>query len=481
MANLLIPRREIWTQQPQGSIDIDWGNPITRSLKFAFLGGEYVESVSKKQATVTSFTKKPTGAGMGYVQTGTGSVAYAISPLTGGACTIVSKFYFKPSASLYTECVAQILPTGDTSRVGLYANLDQSANITSGSIALLVRINSPNTVRAAISGVSEGWHTVVAVWGGGSTISMWLDAKPATVTHNNLGTLSSFFAAGQVVRTFGNGAPDNPVVFGAGINRAVSEAEARSLSDNPYQIFEPKVRQLFVPVSAGGTTSVSSDSTSSYNLLGSVQSSVSASYGVIGAVQSDASASYSVRGAITKDASAAYNILSATSVTSSTTVGYNIIGSLTKDAASSYNVLGSVLKDSAATYSIRNTVTQDASASYSILSSGAVTSSITAGYAIKGTLQSDIVVGYSIAAAVQAEISASYFIHQAVEKDAPATYFIRGSVSKAISAAYAVDGSTAIIYARAPTGAGPLVIKPSGNRPPQTATTRPSNTGGRRL
>lgn len=256
MANLLIPRREIWTQQPQGSIDIDWGNPITRSLKFAFLGGEYVESVSKKQATVTGFTKKPTAAGMGYVQTGTGSVAYAISPLTGGACTLVSKFYFKPSASMYTECVAQILLTGDTSRVGLYANLDQTGSIASGSIALLVRINAANTVRAAMSSVSEGWHTVVAVWGGGSTISLWLDGKPATVTHSNAGTVSSFFAAGQVVRTFGNGAHDNPVVFGAGINRAVSEAEARSLSANPYQIFVPRTTYLFSATTLANTISL---------------------------------------------------------------------------------------------------------------------------------------------------------------------------------------------------------------------------------
>ena len=53
----------------------------------------------------------------------------------------------------------------------------------------------------------------------------------------------------------------------------------------------------------------------------------------------------------------------------------------------------------------------------------------------------------------------------------------------AISAgsAHLVDVGGSLILTRAPAGAGPLVIKPSGNRPPQTATTRPSNTGGRRL
>lgn len=92
MANLLIPRREIWTQQPQGSIDIDRGNPITQSLKFAFLGGEYVESVSKKQATVTGFTKKPTAAGMGYVQTGPGSVLTQYPRLLGAHVPLFPSF-----------------------------------------------------------------------------------------------------------------------------------------------------------------------------------------------------------------------------------------------------------------------------------------------------------------------------------------------------------------------------------------------------
>lgn len=53
----------------------------------------------------------------------------------------------------------------------------------------------------------------------------------------------------------------------------------------------------------------------------------------------------------------------------------------------------------------------------------------------------------------------------------------------AISAgsAHLVDVGGSLILTRAPDGAGPLVIQPSGNRPPQTATTRPGNTGGRRI
>ncbi len=41
--------------------------------------------------------------------------------------------------------------------------------------------------------------------------------------------------------------------------------------------------------------------------------------------------------------------------------------------------------------------------------------------------------------------------------------------------AYASSG-----FIRAPSGSGPTVIQPGGYRPSQSATSRPSNTGGRR-
>ena len=270
------------------------------------------------------------------------------------------------------------------------------------------------------------------------------------------------------------------------------------ISRNPNELFEP-LPDLPFSLSAvgGGTTTVTSDSTATYKVQGSVQSSSAASYDIRSAIQSDSvasyairssaqndaasaysirgstqqssaaaylirglvdqviAASYGIRAAVSNDAAATYNILSATSVSSSATAGYNIRGSIQQSSAASYSLRGSVTQDTSATYSIRGSinqdtaaiyalrgsVTQDTSATYSILSASAVSSSVTAGYAIKGAVQSSIVAGYSIAQAVQAEIAASYIIRSGAVSEAQAAYVIRGLVQQSIAANYAIDGT----------------------------------------
>lgn len=491
MSNLLLPRREILTQQPLFLAPI---LPLWRSKGLVFVHnpavGEINLAFNAGALNSTGMPKDSGPAGLRINLAGASKSEFSDTGLAaaGNSLTLISIWRSKNTQYASEDTTRTLLSTRTAGNAGWgWGRISAIAGGATGNLTgQTFVLNGVAQYSEANSTIESLVDTVVALRVSGTTAS-WFRFGRKSSNNTTVGTTST-----GATTIFGAGGPysgagtlwNDRAYLTLAFNKPLSDADIFALCkdvNSPWQIFSPRETHIFMPVSAGGTTSVSSDVSAAYNLLGSVQSSASATYTIIGAVQSDASASYSVRAEVSQDATASYNILSATSVTSSTTAGYNIIGSLTKDAAASYNVLGAVLKDGAATYGIRNAVTQDSSASYSILSSGAVTASVTAGYVIKGTLQSDIVVSYSISAAVQAEISASYFIHQAVEKDAPATYLIRGSISKAISAAYAVDGSTAIIYARAPAGAGPLVIKPSGNRPPQTATTRPGNTGGRRL
>lgn len=255
------------------------------------------------------------------------------------------------------------------------------------------------------------------------------------------------------------------------------------ISRNPNELFEP-LPDLPFSLSAvgGGTTTVTSDSTATYKVQGSVQSSSAASYDIRSAIQSDSvasyairssaqndaasaysirgsiqqssaaaylilglvdqaiTASYGIRAAVSNDAAATYNILSATSVSSSATAGYNIRGSINQGAATSYFLRGSVVQAAIASYALRSSVTQNTSATYSILSASSVSSSVTAGYVIKGSVQSSIVAGYSIAQAVQAEIAASYIIRAGAVSEAQAAYVILGLVYQSIAASYVVDG-----------------------------------------
>jgi hypothetical protein len=77
MPSLLLPA--CYTQQPQQAVQIDWSNPITRGLAFAFIHGvvAFGFCVSGQNAiTYTGATSAPTPIGLGAKSTSTSSRAY---------------------------------------------------------------------------------------------------------------------------------------------------------------------------------------------------------------------------------------------------------------------------------------------------------------------------------------------------------------------------------------------------------------------
>ena len=461
MANLVIPRREIWTQQPQGTEGIDWSNPITNGI------ASVLNPASGLRDHITGELWTPFGA---KPKPGVGPKGRLFDSTSdfGGYALISSRNLATPAQThlLFVEYV-----TKSASYSGLFGSA--SANGSSPSLILQdlgsgfgVYPGSPGS----LSSNSAFGPSVILISGDANNSDGYKDGvafltgAPAVVPQ-----------ATASLRVFGERAM-NPsystkgrVYLSISWTRRLTASEKLAVSENPWQIFAPRETRLFVPVSAGGGSTVTSDASATYKVLGSLQSNATASYAVRSAVQSASSASYSVRGSLQQSIVSDYGIRTSTqqnaastyavrglvaqdvaptysirgSVSSDTTAAYNILSasSVSASASAGYNIRGNVNQDVAAIYALRGSVTQDTSATYSILSASAVSSSVTAGYAIKGSVQSSIVAGYSIAQTVQAEIAASYVIRAGAVSEAQAAYVIRGLVQQSIAASYAIDGT----------------------------------------
>lgn len=437
-----------WTRQPQQAVGIDWSNPITRGLIIA-------ENHSNPRfAAFNSPTQKvgPSYRGAGgvatrFVSSSSQYLKQSNTSLTNYPLTFLSVFQ---RASRPFDGVLIGIGAG-TNRQILYVNQDNIACFSGagGTTAQAVSASNnlgsfgPGDVRCAVGVVSAA-----------NSRSVYLDGA---LVGTNSTTVSTGASNTAVIGCYwNNDAPstyfNGDIYLSLAWNRVLSDAEVQSISQNPWQIFKPLPRRIFVPVAAGGgTTAVTSDHNASYIITGSVAADASAAYAIRAAVTADATASYALRAAVAADASASYALRAAAQA------------------------------DQVAAYAIRAAVASDLAGSYAIQTAGTVTTGLDAVYALRSSVAGDISVGYQIAAAVQAEVAAAYAVRAAVQKDLAAGYAIQAglsAVSADLIAAYAVDGSTTT---RAPSGAGPSIILPGSTRPGSLQTSgRPPNLGGRR-
>lgn len=201
-------------------------------------------------------------------------------------------------------------------------------------------------------------------------------------------------------------------------DRPLSDAESRSLSINPWQVFRPVQRRVYFDMGAGGgATSVASDLT--------------AGYAIQGAVSSDAAASYSIRGGVSAQLDAQYEIR--TSAQSDVSAEYAIRASVQVDSSAAYIVRGDVLSDASASYVVRTNAISDLSAAYEIQTASGVGASLDA--------------SYNVRAAVQSDASAAYDLRTAVGATSEHAFMVRGLVSSDLDASYTVDASAVPVYA----------------------------------
>ena len=247
---MLIPRRTVRTSQPQVPVGIDWSNPICRGLATCIdKNWRSLIPTSSIFINTNTFSQKPTRNGLLLSNNGSGF-------LTVSAGNVAA-----PAGNNFTLIgLVALNATGQTNKYlssDLNTSLDKQTSIIYGYVANTVEFYTDNFTG---SDPRTGSQLTIA------------DTLPHTFAYSYNGSAWNSFLDGVKVlsatRTFSlSTTPENRYLFGAApavavidgsiglwlvYNRALSDAEIKSLSENPWQIFEDEEDYLFVPDASGG-------------------------------------------------------------------------------------------------------------------------------------------------------------------------------------------------------------------------------------
>lgn len=264
--------RTPWTSQPQVPVGVDWSNLIAAKLSAVSVpvGGVLknysrlkVDDISYPSGTNINLSAGLSGIGAGSVSANTN--AYRLHAVTNQTDTawesiqsagtwfalVVRYGNTSGNAPIFANCSPNTVPytawgITDGSGVGnfvvecsagnAYRSLSISSALTNNKPLFLVGRYNGSTLEAWINGVKQSGSTACS-----GTITYPIDS----VTR------------GPAIGNFYNYTSSNRAfigrIFVAGISpTALSDAEIKSLSSNPWQIFMPANRPLYFDLGAGG-------------------------------------------------------------------------------------------------------------------------------------------------------------------------------------------------------------------------------------
>ena len=238
-----------WRQQPQRAVGIDWRNPITRDLVFAFESPRPLfDATGTVPMAITSSAVTTRACEYGLATNYTGSQA-ALS------CASASGFDGLGNA---TENTFDILVRFNTANptCKLFSQWDTpmvqrwTLEFSSGNMIWVAgdkdsygssrsRFDLSSAVTAA------GWYRFQGAWGGGSTRTLLVNgAGRATVLSSGNCTIINPTTAPIQVGASGPSGLNGQVVFARLWRRALSVNELRETYANPWSLFAPRRRRI---------------------------------------------------------------------------------------------------------------------------------------------------------------------------------------------------------------------------------------------
>ena len=466
-------RPSVWTQQPQQACEIDWSNPITRGLVVAISGANpRLNSALNKPA---SFVGTPgsaltiDGRSTEFTRSSTQGISVGTSAAFNPAAITLLSIYTPKSLATGS---AHMLFSRDDNSLGRAFSLDLHWNSGYGVRYYVAGGGSvgTNELRQGASAV-VGKRYVVVARQTGSAAALFVDgalvSSSAAFTAKPLATGDTRIG----IRTYSgsNEAADGFIPLSLMWSRALSDSEIRSISANPWQIFNPIQRRIFAEVSAGGggvtiTANIGQATASGLTATLTQASTLIATQGTatasgLSATLAQAFTLSANRGTAT--ASGAHATI-AQAATISANLGTATASGFAADVQSAGNVTISanigIATASGRQANIGDSVTVSAS---------------------RGTATA---AGYTAAIEIAFTLAANRGTAQATGKTATiyASDVISASMGQGIASGYAALIVAGEIYARAPSGSGPMLITQNQFRPAQTNTSRYSNTGGSR-
>lgn len=266
-----IPR----TSQPQDAPDIDKNNSLSGGLVFSWLAASGISPEQVRGVLPTSesgITRAPNRGGIGASVAVTGGINYALVPFIGIDKYTIAAVAAPPAAAARSHLYISGTETGTFPQYVLAVNSSNTGANASGKFALLEYDAGWKAQAESIVGmVDGGLHTFTAVRDG-TTVRLYRDGIDVTGT---LGTISGTHSkttgnvsvGGNVGTTTRGGS--FPILSVQAWSRALSVQSAVSHGINPWQIFAPQQRSIYVSVASGGVSvNVSPTGLSSTSSLG---------------------------------------------------------------------------------------------------------------------------------------------------------------------------------------------------------------------
>jgi len=248
---LILPRR--FTRQPQGNVEIDWGNPITRNLVSAFLPNQrypFIDLASKIVDNATSRLSVRQGI-LGVEAFNNTSTSWSLG------FTSATRWQNQPQTASYPAIsVFTLFQQFDTTSTGVIwgggSNVTTYARFVKENTGAITFVPNSSTAGAGITTPTAlDTDRPYALAGINSFNDRELFVDGTSVASSNSAityTNAAVLAAGAPTA-----AQRNIGLFcGYVWTRRLTASEIKSLTDNPWQIFRP--RRLVLPVEAGAAT-----------------------------------------------------------------------------------------------------------------------------------------------------------------------------------------------------------------------------------
>jgi len=217
------------------------------------------------------------------------------------------------------------------------------------------RIQFPDAIAGKIYSVVGTWDgLVMSLFINGQFVGSTAAIGPLNPSDSN---------AIRLMTTATNGSFNGQLFLAHLGDSCASFSEAISLSQNPWQIFEPTVEYVWVDdFVSTGTTPVDSDRLINYLINTSSTTDLPLNYSIRTSAIQDAIFEYSINSSLSSDRSAAYNIRA--SASSDDLNQYLIRTFANSDIISSFNTRTSAANDEAVNYLIRANAEADANYSF---------------------------------------------------------------------------------------------------------------------
>ena len=397
MAALILPS----SSPPRGPAPVNWANPITRGLVIAYFASSNFDHAGTRVPNNTDKTNNQQSANQyGAAMRFTGSQALNTLTIDHKVTHNLSGATAMTVVTVTTAAAGAERPIcgvwGSTKR--WYMAIDSSGYpifaVNGGAANRVYTSNvvTAHSARTSLAAVWDGSSDTCKLYKAGAEISGGKSgtAQTAIGSHTMGPSIGSQSTGGTAKHS---GTIEYVLVF----NRALSDAEIRSISENPYQILRAKKNYLINAIT--GLSSVSNDVVLSYNLLSYAQQDKTIEWNTLNSVNTDGSVSWDINTSVTSDKTFSWDALN--QVIADKVIEWNLEQYVQSDKGMSWDILNNVVSDGILSWNTTSSVTTDVNTTWNIVSS----------------VFADKTINYDILVSANQNVSLSWNINQFVFAD----------------------------------------------------------------